>query len=75
MFSLFPVLFSITSAGSLQKWDPDLKLIAEGYATKCVWNHNPELEDTGENLYAGTGPLDLREALEKWFLGECRSCL
>ncbi|XP_019966349.2 peptidase inhibitor 16 [Paralichthys olivaceus] len=50
------------------KWDPSLKLIAEGYATKCVWNHNPELEDTGENLFAGTGPLDLREALEKWFL-------
>ncbi|GLD46466.1 peptidase inhibitor 16-like protein, partial [Lates japonicus] len=52
----------------VRKWDPGLKLIAEGYATKCIWNHNPELEDTGENLFAGTGPLDLREALEKWFL-------
>ncbi|XP_040904488.1 peptidase inhibitor 16-like [Toxotes jaculatrix] len=50
------------------KWDTGLKLIAEGYATKCIWNHNPELEDTGENLFAGTGALDLREALEKWFL-------
>ncbi|XP_060929996.1 peptidase inhibitor 16-like [Limanda limanda] len=50
------------------RWDPSLKLIAEGYAAKCVWNHNPELEETGENLFAGTGPLDLREALEKWFL-------
>ncbi|KAM6930130.1 uncharacterized protein PEZ65_009207 isoform 2-T2 [Lycodopsis pacificus] len=50
------------------RWDPSLKVIAEGYAAKCIWNHNPELEDTGENLYAGTGPLDLREALEKWFL-------
>lgn len=50
------------------KWDPNLKVIAEGYAAKCIWNHNPELEDTGENLFAGTGPLDLREALEKWFL-------
>lgn len=47
-----------------------LKLVAEGYAAKCIWNHNPDLEDTGENLFAGTGPLDLREALEKWFLGE-----
>uniref|UniRef100_A0A3P9DNY7 Peptidase inhibitor 16 n=1 Tax=Maylandia zebra TaxID=106582 RepID=A0A3P9DNY7_9CICH len=46
--------------GCLQKWDPNLKLVAEGYAAKCIWNHNPELEDTGENLYAGTGPLDLR---------------
>lgn len=50
------------------KWDPNLKVVAEGYAAKCIWNHNPELEDTGENLYAGTGPLDLRTALEKWFL-------
>ncbi|XP_070767207.1 peptidase inhibitor 16 [Enoplosus armatus] len=50
------------------RWDPTLKVIAEGYAAKCVWNHNPELEDTGENLFAGTGALDLREALEKWFL-------
>ncbi|KAM9856051.1 uncharacterized protein ACBR49_002176 [Aulostomus maculatus] len=50
------------------KWDTNLKLLAESYAAKCIWNHNPELEDTGENLFAGTGPLDLREALEKWFL-------
>ncbi|XP_034027459.1 peptidase inhibitor 16-like [Thalassophryne amazonica] len=50
------------------KWDPALKLIAEGYAAKCIWNHNPELEEIGENLFASTGPLDLREALEKWFL-------
>uniref|UniRef100_A0AAV2LW66 SCP domain-containing protein n=1 Tax=Knipowitschia caucasica TaxID=637954 RepID=A0AAV2LW66_KNICA len=50
------------------KWDRNLKLVAEGYAAKCVWNHNPELEDTGENLFTGTGPLDLERALEKWFL-------
>lgn len=50
------------------KWDTNLKLVAEGYAAKCIWNHNPELEETGENLFAGTGPLDLRSALEKWFL-------
>ncbi|KAG7520048.1 peptidase inhibitor 16-like [Solea senegalensis] len=50
------------------KWDPSLKLLAEGYAAKCIWNHNRELTDTGENLFAGTGSLDLREALEKWFL-------
>ncbi|TDH11115.1 hypothetical protein EPR50_G00082170 [Perca flavescens] len=36
------------------RWDPSLKLLAEGYAAKCVWNHNPDLEDTGENLFAGT---------------------
>ncbi|KAM8829623.1 uncharacterized protein ACB058_018165 [Synchiropus picturatus] len=50
------------------KWDANLKLIAENYAAKCIWSHNPELEDTGENLFAGTGQLDLREAMEKWFL-------
>ncbi|CAN9515605.1 unnamed protein product [Ophioblennius macclurei] len=50
------------------KWDPSLKVIAEGYAATCVWNHNPDLEDTGENLFAGTGQLDLRVAMEKWFL-------
>ncbi|XP_041655015.1 peptidase inhibitor 16-like [Cheilinus undulatus] len=50
------------------KWDPSLKLIAEGYAAKCIWNHNPELEETGENLYASTKVLDLHEALEEWFL-------
>ncbi|XP_057685541.1 peptidase inhibitor 16-like [Corythoichthys intestinalis] len=50
------------------KWDPTLKVLAEGYAAKCIWNHNPDLEDTGENLYASTGTLDLRAAMEKWFL-------
>ncbi|XP_029690060.1 peptidase inhibitor 16-like [Takifugu rubripes] len=50
------------------KWDPILKVVAEEYASKCIWNHNADLEDTGENLYVTQGPLDLREALEKWFL-------
>lgn len=59
--------------GSLQRWDPNLKVLAEGYASKCIYNHNPELEDTGENLFVSTGPLDLRDALEKWFLGKCGS--
>ncbi|XP_037540507.1 peptidase inhibitor 16, partial [Nematolebias whitei] len=53
---------------SLQRWDSSLKLMAEAYAAKCIWNHNPELEETGENLYAGTGPLDFAQAVEKWFM-------
>ncbi|KAL6119022.1 pi16 [Pungitius sinensis] len=61
-------VFPSASAMLPLRWDPSLKIIAEGYAAKCIWNHNPALEDTGENLFAGTGPLDLREALEKWFL-------
>uniref|UniRef100_A0A7N6BVY7 SCP domain-containing protein n=1 Tax=Anabas testudineus TaxID=64144 RepID=A0A7N6BVY7_ANATE len=67
-FLHFPKPFLINSHGFLQKWDPNLKLVAEGYAAKCIWNHNPDLEDTGENLFAGTGSLDPREAMEKWFL-------
>ncbi|XP_077457165.1 uncharacterized protein LOC144074548 [Stigmatopora argus] len=50
------------------KWDPTLKVLAEGYAAKCIWNHNPDLVDIGENLFAGTGTLDLRVGMEKWFL-------
>uniref|UniRef100_A0A3B3ZSZ9 Peptidase inhibitor 16 n=1 Tax=Periophthalmus magnuspinnatus TaxID=409849 RepID=A0A3B3ZSZ9_9GOBI len=50
------------------KWDGNLKLVAEKYAATCVWNHNPELEDTGENLHVATGELDLERALGKWFL-------
>ncbi|MED6274536.1 hypothetical protein CHARACLAT_017460 [Characodon lateralis] len=61
-------LLHLPSLLETQKWDPNLKVVAEGYAAKCIWNHNPELEETGENLYASTEPLDLRVALEKWFL-------
>nr|XP_054602243.1 peptidase inhibitor 16 isoform X1 [Nothobranchius furzeri] len=57
-----------SGVSSLQKWDASLKVIAEGYAAKCIWNHNPDLEETGENLFAGTGQLDLRAAVEKWFM-------
>lgn len=45
--------------------------MAEDYAAKCDWTHNPDLEDTGENLFVTQGQLDLREALEQWFLGKC----
>ncbi|XP_041953434.1 peptidase inhibitor 16 [Alosa sapidissima] len=48
-------------------WDERLRIVAEGYAAKCRWDHNPELEDLGENLYITNGPLDPEEAIEKWF--------
>ncbi|XP_012696439.1 peptidase inhibitor 16 [Clupea harengus] len=48
-------------------WDENLKIVAEGYAAKCRWDHNPELEDIGENLYVTNGPLDPVEAIHKWF--------
>ncbi|XP_056278002.1 peptidase inhibitor 16-like [Pseudoliparis swirei] len=50
------------------RWDAGLKMQAEGFAAQCIWSHNPDLEETGENLFVGTGSLDPRQALEKWFL-------
>ncbi|KAM6977714.1 peptidase inhibitor 16-like [Aplochiton taeniatus] len=52
------------------QWDPHLKLQAEGYAVKCLWRHNPDLEDMdmGENLFAMTGHLEPSKALEEWFM-------
>uniref|UniRef100_A0A3P8Y216 SCP domain-containing protein n=1 Tax=Esox lucius TaxID=8010 RepID=A0A3P8Y216_ESOLU len=52
------------------KWDEKLKIIAEGYAVKCVWEHNPDLEEMemGENLFASNAPFNTNKAMEKWFL-------
>ncbi|XP_045062755.1 peptidase inhibitor 16 [Coregonus clupeaformis] len=52
------------------KWDEKLKIVAEGYAVKCTWEHNPDLEElnTGENLFVSNGPFDPNIAMEKWFL-------
>lgn len=54
----------------LQKWDEKLKIIAEGYAVKCIWEHNPDLEELnmGENLFVSNGLFDPNIAMEKWFL-------
>nr|XP_046220156.1 peptidase inhibitor 16-like [Oncorhynchus gorbuscha] len=52
------------------KWDEKLKILAEGYAVKCMWEPNPDLEllNTGENLFVSNEPLDLNMTMEKWFL-------
>ncbi|XP_064779062.1 peptidase inhibitor 16-like [Oncorhynchus masou masou] len=52
------------------KWDEKLKIIAEGYAVKCIWEHNPDLEELnmGENLFVSNGLFDPNIAMEKWFL-------
>ncbi|KAJ8370183.1 hypothetical protein SKAU_G00102110 [Synaphobranchus kaupii] len=49
-------------------WDDTLARVAAGYATKCVWEHNPDLEDTGENLYATTGPFNASKAITGWYM-------
>ncbi|XP_038675842.1 peptidase inhibitor 16-like isoform X2 [Scyliorhinus canicula] len=48
-------------------WDNDLAEMAAEYAQKCVWGHNKERGPTGENLYVVTSPLDLKEAVKKWY--------
>ncbi|KAM9504823.1 peptidase inhibitor 16-like [Salvelinus alpinus] len=52
------------------KWDEKLKILAEGYAVKCTWEQNPDLEllNTGENLFVSNEPLDLNMTMEEWFL-------
>ncbi|XP_035237011.1 peptidase inhibitor 16-like [Anguilla anguilla] len=49
-------------------WDDSLALVAAGYATKCVWEHNPDLGDLGENLYATSGPFNASKAITGWYL-------
>ncbi|XP_005162473.2 peptidase inhibitor 16 [Danio rerio] len=59
------------SAAFMQKvvWDEAIRLVAEGYAAKCIWDHNPDLEDLtmGENLFVGTGPFNATKAVMDWF--------
>lgn len=59
------------SAAFMQKvvWDEVLRLVAEAYAARCIWEHNPELEDLrlGENLFIGTGPFNATNAMLNWF--------
>ncbi|XP_026055576.1 peptidase inhibitor 16-like [Carassius auratus] len=59
------------SAAFMQKvvWDETLRLVAEAYASKCIWKHNPQLEELrmGENLFVGTGPFNATKALLNWF--------
>ncbi|XP_061114028.1 peptidase inhibitor 16-like isoform X2 [Conger conger] len=42
--------------------------MAAGYVTKCVWEHNPDLKDAGENLYATNGPFSASQAVTGWYL-------
>ncbi|XP_043086246.1 peptidase inhibitor 16 [Puntigrus tetrazona] len=58
-------------AAFMQKvvWDETLRLVAEAYAAKCIWNHNPDLEELGlgENLFVSTGPFNATKATLDWF--------
>uniref|UniRef100_A0A8C1KTU6 SCP domain-containing protein n=1 Tax=Cyprinus carpio TaxID=7962 RepID=A0A8C1KTU6_CYPCA len=50
-------------------WDETLRVVAEAYAAKCIWDHNPQLEELslGENLFVNTGPFNATKALLNWF--------
>ncbi|XDV46479.1 hypothetical protein PO909_014368 [Leuciscus waleckii] len=59
------------SAAFMQKvvWDETLRVVAEAYATKCIWEHNPELEELtlGENIFVSTGHFNATKAMVRWF--------
>ncbi|XP_056089987.1 peptidase inhibitor 16-like isoform X2 [Rhinichthys klamathensis goyatoka] len=59
------------SAAFMQKvvWDETLRVVAEAYAAKCIWDHNPDLQKLtlGENLYLTTGPFNATAATVSWF--------
>ncbi|KAK7132758.1 hypothetical protein R3I93_019103 [Phoxinus phoxinus] len=59
------------SAAFMQKvvWNETLSVVAEAYAAKCIWKHNPDLQKLtlGENLFVTTGPFNATEATVSWF--------
>ncbi|KAL7864116.1 hypothetical protein AOLI_G00155360 [Acnodon oligacanthus] len=49
-------------------WDEVPSLVAEGYAAKCIWDHNPDMQNImGENLFISTGPFNIDKAMSDWF--------
>ncbi|XP_051956660.1 peptidase inhibitor 16-like [Xyrauchen texanus] len=59
------------SAAFMQRvvWDEKLRLEAEAYASKCIWNHNPRLKQLsmGDNLFSSTEPFNATKAMLDWF--------
>ncbi|XP_043572711.1 peptidase inhibitor 16-like [Chiloscyllium plagiosum] len=50
------------------KWDGHLEKVAKKYASKCLWKHNINRGNVGENLFATNGPLDPATGVEDWYL-------
>ena len=56
-----------------QKWNDELATIAQNYANKCIWAHNPRrisrtFSKVGENIYAGTGTVsNYLSVVQKWY--------
>ncbi|KAJ8016543.1 hypothetical protein DPEC_G00008340 [Dallia pectoralis] len=54
------------------KWDENLKIQAESYAVKCVWDYDQDLnldeKAMGQNIYNSKDPFNATKAMEQWFL-------
>ncbi|XP_043932458.1 peptidase inhibitor 16-like isoform X2 [Protopterus annectens] len=49
-------------------WDTSLESFAKAYTAKCLWAHDAENKDKGENLYATTmNSLDVEKAVQEWY--------
>ncbi|XP_018589456.1 peptidase inhibitor 16 isoform X2 [Scleropages formosus] len=59
----------VPSAANMRRmhWNESLAAIAVAYSTKCVWDHNPELVDIGENLFITNGRLNVSNAVTDWY--------
>ncbi|KAA0706617.1 Peptidase inhibitor 16 [Triplophysa tibetana] len=59
------------SAAFMQKvvWDETLRLVAEAYATKCIWEYNPDCKSLklGENLFVSDEVINVTKAMDVWF--------
>ncbi|NXM78789.1 PI16 inhibitor, partial [Serilophus lunatus] len=47
-------------------WDKELEALAQSYAEKCIWDHNKERGQRGENLFAMAPNLDVESAVKEW---------
>ena len=56
-----------------QKWNDELATIAQNYANRCIWAHNPSrisktFSYVGENIYTTTGIVsDYRSVVQSWY--------
>lgn len=56
-----------------QTWDDDLAVLANSWARKCLFEHNPKrnhpkFHSVGENIWAGTPPsmFQVKSAIKGW---------
>ena len=58
---------------ALQSWNDELATIAQDYANRCIWGHNPSRNSesflyVGENIYVTTGTVsDYRSVVQTWY--------